>query len=340
MAIKIYNNKIMIGNFTLQESVGGFVFDGQVRAESYVQQHPFQGEVAGYASGGTGNPPVFNTIDYFPFAADANATDFGDLTVARASFCGMSSATEGYTSGGYFPPSSISNVIDKFPFATKTNATSVATVLTSKYEAAGHSSPIAGYVSGGFNPPSFAVNNSIEKIFFSNNNYLAQDVGDITQSRGGVTGCSSAVSGYTCGGETVLHTTNVNTIDKFPFAGDSNSTDVGDLTAVRGRGAGQSSTTHGYVSGGGLYPSPGTYTNNINKFSFASDGNATSIATLTSARAAVGGQSSTVSGYSSGGAVAGSGSTTVDKFPFATDSNATSVGALTQARFDIAGHQY
>ena len=339
MAIKIYNNRIAIGNYTLQEIAGGLVFDGQIRAESYTLQDAFQGEVSGYSSSGGTGGPVLNTIDYFPFATDANAIDFGDLTVSRASFCGLSSAADGYTCGGYFPPNAISNVIDKFPFSTKSNATDVGDILNSRYESAGQSSVIAGYISGGFAPPGFTISNPIEKVFFNNNNYVAFDVGDLTQSRGGVTGCSSAVSGYTCGGETALHTTNVNTIDKFPFAGDSNATDVGDLTTARGRGAGQSSTTHGYVSGGGLYPSSPTYTNNINKFSFASDTNATSVGTLTSARTVVGGQSSTVSGYSSGGATP-SVTAAIDKFPFSTDSNATSVGNLTQARFDIAGHQY
>ena len=330
----------MIGDYTLQETVGGLVFNGRVLSESYAQQHPFQGEVSGYtSSGSTGS--VVNTIDYFPFATDTNAIDFGDLTQSRASFCGLSSATEGYTAGGYAgPPGIISNTIDKFPFATKSNATDVGDILLSKYESAGQSSTLVGYMSGGFVPPSFTVNNSVEKIFFNNNNYIAFDVGDLTVSRGGATGCSSNVSGYTCGGETALHSTATNVIDKFPFAGDSNATDVGDLTTDRSRGAGQSSTTHGYVSGGGFYPSPPTYTNNINKFSFASDGNATSVSSLTAARTMVAGQSSTVSGYSSGGNAAPGVSTTIDKFPFATDASATSVGTLTQGRFDGAGHQY
>jgi hypothetical protein len=44
----------------------------------------------------------------------------------------------------------------------------------------------------------------------------------------------------------------LNTIDKFPFATDTNATDVGDLTTARRSVAGQSSTTFGYTSGGGF----------------------------------------------------------------------------------------
>ena len=42
---------------------------------------------SGYTSGG--GLPVVNTIDKFPFASDANATDVGDLTFARMSAAGQ-----------------------------------------------------------------------------------------------------------------------------------------------------------------------------------------------------------------------------------------------------------
>jgi hypothetical protein len=37
---------------------------------------------SGYTSGGA-SPTLVNTIDKFPFAADGNATDVGDLTQSR-----------------------------------------------------------------------------------------------------------------------------------------------------------------------------------------------------------------------------------------------------------------
>ena len=59
---------------------------------------PFQGSNYGYASGcGFG---VRDVIDKFPFRLTANATDVGDLTVARNEAAGQSSTTHGYTSGG------------------------------------------------------------------------------------------------------------------------------------------------------------------------------------------------------------------------------------------------
>ena len=58
---------------------------------------PFQGSNYGYASGGSGSS---NVIDKFPFSSDANATDVGDLTVARNEPPVKVLATHGYTSGG------------------------------------------------------------------------------------------------------------------------------------------------------------------------------------------------------------------------------------------------
>ena len=48
------------------------------------------GTVSGYTSGGNRNvSPGENIIDKFPFAADANATDVGDLTTGRYSAAGQ-----------------------------------------------------------------------------------------------------------------------------------------------------------------------------------------------------------------------------------------------------------
>ena len=99
-------------------------------------------------------------------------------------------------------------------------------------------------------------------------------------------------------------------------------------------------TFQGIVSGystGGVAPSSPlpTVVNTIDKFSFASDANATDVGDLTQVRNELSGQSSSSSGYSSGGGFPGK--NTIDKFPFATDANAIDVGDLTQARSVTAG---
>jgi hypothetical protein len=303
----------------------------------------FQGSVSGYTSGGisTAND---NTIDKFPFSSDTNATDVGDLAVATRHASGQSSTTHGYHSAGFISPSfpSGSLSIQKFSFSNDDNATSIGNLirlLGTRYLLTGHSSQTNGYASGGTTAPPGTTVNNIDKFPFSVDSN-ATDVGDLSSVRYGVAGQSSATHGYTCGGYNSAPLKETNTIDKFPFVSDTNATDIGDLSQARNNSSGQSSTTHGYTSGGIKDSPPATVYNTIDKFPFSSDSNATDVGDLTGVRNMIAGQSSTVSGYSSGGITSSPPNLNViDKFPFATDTNATDIGDLTVARDGSAGQQ-
>jgi len=141
----------------------------------------------GYTSGGYDGTfgDIFNTIDKFPFATDANATDVGDLTQARRSAVGQSSSTHGYTSGGASgPPTNHQNTIDKFPFSINVNVTDVGNLTDARINSSGQSSTASGYTSGGWSPPRV---NIIDKFPFSSD-ANATDVGDLTQSKNSPTG--------------------------------------------------------------------------------------------------------------------------------------------------------
>jgi hypothetical protein len=287
---------------------------------------PFGGTISGYTSGGSGSS---NVIDKFSFVSDGNATDVGDLTIARQSGAGQSSKTFGYTSGGSAGPPVSPNTIDKFSFTSNGNATDVGdlTVARGGYVVpAGQSSDTFGYTSGG------SSLNVIDKFAFTSDGN-ATDVGDLSTIRGNLSGQSSPEygNGYTAGGNNPV----VDTIDKFPFAADGNATDVANLTLARYMPSGQSSTTHGYASGGYLAP---TQRDIIDKFSFASDADATDVGNLSIAKYDTAGQSSTTFGYTSGGNPAPTGQ--VEKFSFTSDGNTTSVGNLsTGARSAPMGQQ-
>ncbi len=92
----------------------------------------------------------------------------------------------------------------------------------------------------------------------------------------------------------------------------------------------------GYSSGG---HTGGALSNVIDENYFSSDSNSTDVGNLTVARQSSAGQSSTVSGYNSGGST-GSNSNVIDKFSFASDGDATDVGDLTVARYSPAGQQH
>jgi hypothetical protein len=238
----------------------------------------------GYVSGGIFSPQGYpKRIQKFPFASDTNSTDVGSNITTANSQTGQSSANHGYLSGGDLSPV---NTIEKFPFSSDSNATDVGDLTEARRLASGQSSTTHGYLSGGGNPPAGINTNIIDKFPFASDTN-ATDVGDLTQARGQPSGQSSITSGYASGG--LIPTPNtppiVNTIEKFPFATDTNATDIGDLTQARRNSAGQSSNSSGYNSGGAVGPSsPTNQSNVIDKFPFSSDSNATDVGDLTFTR--------------------------------------------------------
>jgi len=253
--------------------------------------------VSGYTAGGYHLGPGYGTrqniIEKFPFATDANATDVGNLSYFRASGTGNSSTVSGYISGGSAPrnfaapgypvnSADFIYVIEKFPFATDTNATPVGNLNTTSPSVArtgpiaGNSSTESGYYSGGNTHHS-----GIQKFPFATDTN-ATPVGNLDTDTSGTTGQSSGVSGYVTGGGPPL---SAGVIQKFPFATDTNAADVGDLLptgpAATNSGIGQSGVNFGYHSGG-VFASG--VQNVIQKFSFASDQNATDVSDLTSGR--------------------------------------------------------
>ena len=85
--------KVITEKFAFTQYADGIEFNGKAVAIAFDVPPPiFQGTVSGYTSGGLDSPGVnVNTIDKFPFAADGNATDVGDLTQARSFVAGQSS---------------------------------------------------------------------------------------------------------------------------------------------------------------------------------------------------------------------------------------------------------
>ena len=337
MAYEIKGTTVISDTGALDAAQSKIIANSSLTLEARIYS-PVQGSTSGYTSSGEiGGLNFVNTIDKFPFAADGNATDVGDVTApTRRGAAGQSSDESGYTSGGiaYPGPFAYLNVIDKFPFAADGNATDVGDLTQARHSPTGQSSEENGYTSGGSTSIPTVNQNTIDKFPFAAN-ANATDVGNLTVQKSVLAGQSSTVSGYTSGGSGPVDT---NVIEKFPFATNANAADVGDLTRVSFSAVGQSSDVSGYTSGG-LDPgvTPPIIVNTIDKFPFATDANATDVGDLTQARSNQAGQSSTSSGYTSGGSPPIVNA--IDKFSFAADANATDVGDLTQARGYAAGQQ-
>lgn len=282
---------------------------------------------AGYSAGGS-PPPSLNTIDKFPFASDANASDVGDLTTtggAGFTSVGSQSSSNGYVFEGSFTSG---GDIEKFPFASDGNATAVGDFDANQNYRSGTSSDANGYSMNA------GISTTIDRFSFASDGN-ATSVGNNTQARYRGSSQSSSSHGYLSGGY------NVNVIDKMPFSSEGTASDVGDLLYSNFAGSGASSDTNGYVSGGfnpGYPVSPSSYTNIIQKFPFSSDDNSSDVGDLTNSLNDAIGQSSTASGYASGG-FATSATNVIQKFAFASDQNATDVGDLTVARGQGMGVQ-
>jgi hypothetical protein len=152
--------------------------------------------------------------------------------------------------------------------------------------------------------------------------------GSLSDGRDPFAGQSSALHGYCSGG---LGGTDV--IDKFPFATDANSTDVGNLFHGRNQCGDSSSSTHGYTYGGMDVAPWGTNGDTADKFTFASDADATDVGNLQQARYGVHGNSSETYGYAAGGVWTGHGGAAhiIEKVAFASDGDTTDVGNLTHS---------
>ena len=145
----------------------------------------------GYTSGGFSPPAIPNpvegkTIDKFPFAADANATDVGDLQATVAEATGHNSTEHGYSSGGRIPPNNPTDKIRKFSFASDGNSTLVGELTTNRRGGQGTSSREFGYSAGG-GTPAPGGSNIINKFPFASDTN-ATDVGDLTITRGNRSG--------------------------------------------------------------------------------------------------------------------------------------------------------
>jgi len=263
-----------------------------------------------------------NVIDQVTIASAGNATDFGDLTVARYRMAGCASSTRGLFGGGN--TGSDTDVIDQVTIASAGNATDFGNLTAARDSMGGCSSSTRGLFGGG----QTTVNtNAIDQVTIASAGN-ATDFGDLTAARRLLGACSSSTRGLFGGGTT---TTYVNTIDYVTIASAGNATDFGDLNVARDRLSACSSSTRGLFGGG--YTT--TYTNAIDQVTIASAGNATDFGDLTAATAFLAACSSSTIGLFGGGDT-GSNSNTIDQVIIATAGNATDFGDLTAATTFIA----
>jgi len=330
MAIKIFQDKIVIGQYTLQEIPTGFSIDGYIDAGSYSEL-----ATTAYISGGVPNAtPIITFPMSTPFAT---STSHGTLTSGKEYLAGQNSSTDGYISGGRtFPPLVVINSIDYFPFATTpASNTSLGGLSQSRFSSTGLSSKTTGYNAGGGVPPLSPIFvNTIDSFPFSTSPITSTDIGDMSIRRAYAAGQQSLTDGYVSGGYSPPSTVIIN---KFPFSTPfATATEIGTLSQARLNLCGQSSATHGYNCGGSTPIVPAL--NTIDRFPFSTPfATATDIADLSIIKDEATGHYSGSEGFIAGGT---GGTTTVEKFPFSSSYGTTlDAGDLSTAKYYAAGHQ-
>ncbi len=292
------------------------------------QQFPnFAGVDAASARGvfGAGfmNPAThYNTLDYITISTTGNATDFGDLTVARERPSACASPTRGVWGGGNTP--SALNTIDYITIASTGNAQDFGDFSYASSQSASCASSTRGIFSGGVG----WVNNISYITIASTGN--AFDFGDLSLGRENLGACASSTRGVFGGGRTP---TIFNTIDYITISTTGNAVDFGDLTTVRNRLSACSSSTRGVFGGG----TTGTILNTVDYITIASIGNAIDFGDLTQERNFPGACSSSIRGVWGGGySPSVNPSNVMDYVTISSTGNAQDFGDLSAARYGLS----
>ena len=253
-----------------------------------------------------------------------------DFTAVAEPILGFQGNISGYTSGGVSQSNSYVNTVQKWSFSADTDAANVGALTVAREAGGGNSSAISGYSTGGYHP---VKSNIIDKFPFAADGN-ATDVGDLTIVLLGHASQSSSEHGYSSGGYGGTGSPRVGAqkiISKFAFASDGNAAQTGFTTGnFSNWTTGHNSLTNGYQNGGNYAPKA----NSIYKFPFASDANATQVATLVTTGQDRAGSNSPEYGY----VASGTDTINIEKHSFTSDTNATTVGALTVSRQGLRGN--
>ena len=269
-----------------------------------------------------GESPVVANIDLINIQSQGNATNFGDLSVARRIMGGFSSNIRGLWGGGSTP--SNSDVIDYVTIASEGNAIDFGNLTAATDQTAACSSSTRGLIGGGESPGITNVIGYVEISTIGN----ALDFGDLSENKRGHSGMSSPTRGFFCGGNNPGTTPR---IDVVTIASKGNAIKFGDRISSSGETASGSNATRGIIS------DTASSTNKLSFVTLASDGNASFFGELSAA----GGRQMTTSSQTrvviALGEVSPALTNTLEYVSISTLGNSQDFGDLTSARKSTGG---
>ena len=177
--------------------------------------------IAGYFGGGLFSSTT-DTVDKFLFSSETSTNLPTGLSSARSQIGAFSnSGTAGYFCGGV--TSVLFSTIEKFSFPSDTRTVLSVGLTQARYAISGMSNHnTAGYLGGGSTQS--GIVNSIEKLLFSNDttSVISSTLSSSRELSGAMS--DSKVAGYFAGGKTGSPGTEVSTVDKIAFPGDTRTT--------------------------------------------------------------------------------------------------------------------
>ena len=186
-----------------------------------------RGVIGGGEDGDISSPARANTIDYITMATAGNATDFGDLVLARAYAGATGNATRGIFTGGDIHPS-YKNEIDYITIASTGNATDFGDLTQVRNLNASVSNATRGVCGGGNKGSSPNSSNEIDYVTIASTGD-ATDFGDLTVARWSLGGMSNSTRGAFAGGAVPG---DKDEIDFITIASTGDAADFGDLVAA------------------------------------------------------------------------------------------------------------
>tara|TARA_R100001594_G_scaffold31466_1_gene58690 strand:+ start:15169 stop:16170 length:1002 start_codon:yes stop_codon:yes gene_type:complete len=200
-----------------------------------------------------------NVIDYFDRTlTTGNATDSGDLTVARAAACGVHDSTNGFFLGAAHSNATTATTIDYIDITTTSgNATDVGDCVQQAGTGAGVQGSTYGYKCGGAQSSLKSEKNVIEYITLATTSQSGTDRGDLSQAIAGCGGVSGSTYGFIMGGsidqpdgkdDDYVSKNFIDYIDVSLTTG--NASDKGDLTVARRSHGCVSGASYGFACGG------------------------------------------------------------------------------------------
>ena len=261
-----------------------------------------RGIIAGGAESLSSPYTISDRMQYITISTTGNATDFGNLSLARYYVRGTASSTRGVFAGGTSPGPAVTNVIDFVTISSGGGANDFGDMSIVRNGVAAFGNETRGILAGGYTTVDTTQTSLMEFVTIATTGN-ASDFGTLSESREIMAGFASPTRGIIAGGAQGATVTNLTADIQFVTLATGGDTQrFGELRRLRYRLPGASNSTRG-LTFGGRYPGQ-TGIDEIDFITIATEGNAQDFGDLRVALHESGALASSTRGINFGGETA------------------------------------